>query len=57
MKKKRFIEVKWNGKRVKVEFKDVSWVVTPLDEQYLSKDEKYEIIKAVLNYAGKKFFS
>ena len=39
----------WNGKRVMLEFRGLSWVVTPLDNQYLSQSEKLRIIKAI-NY-------
>jgi len=30
-----------------MEFKGLSWIVTPLDNQYLSQDEKLHIIKAI----------
>ena len=48
-KKKKPLEIMWNGKRVMMEFKGLSWIVTPLDDQYLSQDEKLQIIK-VVNY-------
>lgn len=49
MRKKTF-EVTWNGKRVSIVFKGVSWVLTALEGQPLSQTDKMEIIKAVVNY-------
>ena len=48
-KKNKPIEITWNGKKVLLEFKGVSWLVIPLEGQYISSHEKLKIIKAV-NY-------
>lgn len=49
-KKKKNVEIIWNGKKVNVIFKKLSWEVFPLEGQFISQAERFEIIKAVVNY-------
>lgn len=50
MRKKKSIEVTWNGKKVSVKLDGFSWIITPLEGQRLSQQDKIDIITAVAKY-------
>ena len=48
-KKRKFQEIEWNKKKVRVFFTKLGWEVVPLENQYISQDEKIQIVRGFLN--------
>jgi len=49
-KKQNYIDIKWDKQGIRVFFnKKLGWEIVPLENQYISQEDKIKIVKAVLN--------